>query len=412
MKKSTLITITFILFSILLASCYNPIFYEIRKDVKPEDATVSGTINAITRYTAGGKEFLVLAADKGLRYKLADNAKHGSWAVYENLPFEMHSYDFFKKIHKGQQLLKILADSEYIYLVSATFKDDASEGKTILDRINVYAKKIALESDSVWKIDSKDGNGWKNVISDADGTYFPKYTSGDYQYTAFAIFQTNAPKKEHRHVFIRKGSTESKSSSFKDVKYYELKMGNAPVEYTVSKVEDSDKSNAQSAIFFGGNILFFNSPASTTNESYGNEATFAYYGNGKTLYYSVGGAFTESPAKVNQLISALATCKDSILIGCADFESTNSSASGGIFRAPLAEGIPAAVAPFETNANFQITTTFFVPAILNATPDKTERDSILYATTSLFGSKASNIGNAQNVGLWSCYPERGNWNRE
>ena len=73
MKRTSKLILSVSLISILLTltGCFSPIFYEIRKDVKPETATVSGNITNITRYRTGDKEFLILAADKGLRFKEA-----------------------------------------------------------------------------------------------------------------------------------------------------------------------------------------------------------------------------------------------------------------------------------------------------------------------------------------------------
>ena len=67
MKKTALLTL--IASILLITSCQEPIFEAIREDVEPEEATVSGNITSITRYTANGTEFLALAADGGLKYK-------------------------------------------------------------------------------------------------------------------------------------------------------------------------------------------------------------------------------------------------------------------------------------------------------------------------------------------------------
>ena len=69
-----ILNITVILCSLILTSCFNPVYYEIRKDVKPEAGTISGNILQITRTTVDNQEFLVLYANEGIRYKLG-NAK-------------------------------------------------------------------------------------------------------------------------------------------------------------------------------------------------------------------------------------------------------------------------------------------------------------------------------------------------
>ena len=91
MKKIAILTLMTSL--LLFTGCWSPIYEAIREDVKPEDPTVSGNIGTITRYTAGGTEYLFLAADDGLRYKQKDKNSHGEWGTY-SIPFGLHSYDF------------------------------------------------------------------------------------------------------------------------------------------------------------------------------------------------------------------------------------------------------------------------------------------------------------------------------
>ena len=73
MKKiNKITTILFLPLLMIFSSCFDPIFYEVRRDVAPESATVSGNIGQITRFTMNGEEYLFLSADGGLRYKKAD----------------------------------------------------------------------------------------------------------------------------------------------------------------------------------------------------------------------------------------------------------------------------------------------------------------------------------------------------
>ena len=97
MKKIYKITSTLLLpFVLLLAGCQDPVFEKVRKDVKPETATVSGNIGQITRFTMEGEEYLFLSANGGLRYKKASNAEHGSWATAD-LPFDLLHYKIPRK---------------------------------------------------------------------------------------------------------------------------------------------------------------------------------------------------------------------------------------------------------------------------------------------------------------------------
>ena len=82
--------------------------------------------------------------------------------------------------------------------------------------------------------------------------------------------------------------------------------------------------------------------------------------------------------------------------------------AGGIDKVILDNKIPTSLGTFTTNAQFQITSDFIVLALLNATPEKSELESSLYSAINFPGTSES----FSNVGLWSYYPSRGNWNRE
>ena len=74
MKK---ILIVSTLLSLLFTSCFSPVFYNISKEVPPEQATVIGVINSLVRYKASDTEYLVVAANGGIRYKnAADSYLH------------------------------------------------------------------------------------------------------------------------------------------------------------------------------------------------------------------------------------------------------------------------------------------------------------------------------------------------
>ena len=61
----------------------------------------------------------------------------------------------------------------------------------------------------------------------------------------------------------------------------------------------------------------------------------------------------------------------------------------------------------------KLTSSYNILATLNATPDKTEAESSLYASINFYGTGSSSSSvSYTDVGLWSYYPSRGNWNRE
>ena len=395
MKKIAILTLMTSL--LLFTGCWSPIYEAIREDVKPEDPTVSGNIGTITRYTAGGTEYLFLAADDGLRYKQKDKNSHGEWGTY-SIPFGLHSYDFDSSSHSGEQILSVLANSTTLYLVTAVYEHTSTEGLSYPSNIKLWGKT--------------DGNDSWTLITENNSELFPvTYNSSTTYYNSnFRVFQTNAPQKAHREAFIR--VYDSENSAYK---YYQLNGLTEPTEITINSASiiDPEPSSdegytpvASSAAYFNGEVKFFTSPVSTTNETYTTDATYCYYTNGNNkLYYYNGTTQAAMGSDGSTVISALATTADSILIG---YGNPSTGTSGGITRATLDEGIPTGFASFETNAQFQITSSYQVLALINATPEKAETASSLYASITFAGASY----NFDNVGLWSYYPERGNWNRE
>ena len=396
MKKHIKIATTgLILFSVILfAGCFNPIFYEIRKDVRPETATVSGNIPNITRYYADGQEYLFLAADGGIRYKQKDNATHGSWQVLP-APFSLISYQYAISGFPGQQLISVYADDTTLYLLSAEYTTTGSEGVTRPSTLHIWAKTNNTLSAS---------EQWVDVTANSSINYFPivQNTSTGYYESLFNVFQTNAPKRANRSAYIC--SYDTSSSSFK---YYKLNGTSAPTLQSAT-AEDDSSARIYSAAYFGSGVHFFASKAVTTNETYTTDATHVYYANGNVLRYKAVSATDYTDAvNAGDTISSLATCSDAILIGRG---ATNGESShAGITKTSLTGGVPgSSLVSFSTNASFQMTDIYVVLALLNSDPSKPELESNLYSSITFYGSN----GVYNKVGLWSYYPWRGNWNRE
>ena len=420
-----------LLFTLIFTSCYNVVLYNIREDVEPETALISGTIQTITRYTVGGQEFLVLIGETNesdntilfaenknstkIFYKPADSGKHGEWITYDNSPVsEEHHYDYYgASNHVGEQLLLTHADSDYLYIVTSEYINDAERGTSNPSKIHVYAAKITLNADNSWNKDVT----WTDIINDGSNIdYLPIYEANDLYYTAFSIFSTNAIQSSHRKVFIRSGDPAAYDSSYRTVKYYELN-GTAPLlETTLSPVDSTSTNAINSAVFFNGSYMYFNSLAATTNETSDTDATMVYYGTGSSVYFkSISDTeFTKSNFRTGNSVSSLCVCKDALLIGRANYTSTSLSASGGIVKTSLdSSGTPGKeLTPFTTNAEVQLSSSYFVLSLLNTDPSKSEEDSTLYASLTFFGSGTSTAVNYENIGLWSYYPARKNWNRE
>lgn len=403
MKKHIKIATTgLILFSVILfAGCFNPIFYEIRKDVRPETATVSGNIPNITRYTDSSTEYLFLAADGGLRYKRADNNTHGNWDYYPT-PFNLISYNYAISGFPGQQLISVYADANYLYLLSAEYSTTGSEGITKPSAIHIWAKENAVSN--------KGSNGWTDITENAtNSTFFPivKILSTGYYESRFNLFQTNAPQAGHRAVYLCSVNTDNNNCT-----YYKLN-GTTGLQSitpeTITTVDDatfSSTTRIYSAAYFGG-VHFFTSKVATTNETLTTDANHIYYANGNILRYSSDGTNYSDAVNAGDTISSLATCSDAILIGRG---ATNGESShAGITKTSLTNGVPGnTLQSFTTNAAFQMTDIYVVLSLMNSDPRNSELQSNLYASITFYGSN----GVYNKIGLWSYYPWRGNWNRE
>ena len=141
---------------ISLTGCFDPVFNNILQDVPPEDATVNGVITSIARYTVSGQEYLVLAANNGLRYKNASDESHVTWKTAK-IPFDLHRYDYFGSnpnggtgVHKGQQIIKVVADSTSLYLVTASYENDYSSGRVNPSKIHIWKANISDWADISW----------------------------------------------------------------------------------------------------------------------------------------------------------------------------------------------------------------------------------------------------------------------
>ena len=405
MKKILIFTV--ILCSLILTSCFNPVYYEIRKDVKPEAGTISGNILQITRTTVDNQEFLVLYANEGIRYKQKDLSEHGAWKTFDNPPCKSVVFDNVSQTYDGEQVLNLFSDKNTLYAITAKYKYNTEIGTSNVDYLKLYATQLHLDESDSAGLTWSTKKGWELIIDDIEKTYFPLYgadSSSDYQSSNFAVFQTNSPIAEHRKVFIRSGNST----------YYELSGMQTPVSVSVT-LTGAESGSANSAVYFNGEVLFFNSLASTTNETYDSEATRFYFGKDNILYAnkSANSKETDKYCDAEHTISSLAVCADAILIGRGRF-GNDSTTTGGITKTSLDEsGTPGtSLVSFDTNASFQLSTAYLINCIVNSSPEKSETESSFYSSVSIKGTATSTGASFRNLGLWSYYPSRGNWNRE
>lgn len=350
MKKILKTLALSLLFIPFIAGCKAPVFYEIMRDVAPEEATVNGVITSITRYKSDTEKLVTFSSD-GLIWKDKDGTAHGQWSCFPD------------SNQLSGKIIKTAADSSNLYVVTITFHEDVEKGLNLPDAATLWCYN----------------NGtWSKVST-------PELLPGN-----FNIFCTNDVDNSKRSAYLRIGD-----------KVYELSGKNFPKS-------EKTTGNFNSAV--SGDI-FFESTASVKNRNY------IYWGEGSKLYYSSNAS---DPKNNKELaldagtdISCLAATKDALLIGRGDFSNSLIS-KGGIAKTSLdSDGKPGnSLESFSTNATSQLASVYQIYTLLVANPDQPELNASIYASMGFKGSGSSTSVSYDNIGLWSYYPARGNWNRE
>ena len=356
MKKILKTLALSLLFIPFIAGCKAPVFYEIMRDVAPEEATVNGVITSITRYESDTEEKLVTFSSDGLIWKDADGTAHGQWSCFPD------------SNQLSGKIIKTAADKSNLYVVTITFHEDVEKGLNLPDAATLWCYN----------------NGkWYEVKT-------PKLNPGN-----FNIFCTNDVENSKRSAYLRIGD-----------KVYELSGKTFPTS-------EPETGNYNSVVS-GGNSsdIFFESTASVKNGNY------IYWGEGSKLYYSNDTSNPKAEGKKTLAldagtdISCLAVTSDSILIGRGDFSNSLIS-KGGIAKTSLKGGVPGnSLESFSTNATSQLASVYQIYTLLVANPEQTELNASIYASMGFKGSGSSTSVSYDNIGLWSYYPARGNWNRE
>lgn len=417
MKKYNRLFLTLAVFTTLLfSSCHAPVFYYIKNDVVSEKASVNGVIRSIARYTTtNGNEYIVTVGSSGFLYKkvydaesntwIKDTQAHGKWTLVdsEQLPFDLHHYDYTTAKHYGQQIIKIISDSTTLYVFTVDYKIDMNEGTSCPDNIYIWAVQPQDED--------SDGK-WNTLNPKEDWTELVEAYSIDSEFTPFS---TNAPQKANRKAYFRVANPDSKAAE-KNL-YYELSDKNVSlitIPEIVGTEDSADKTAVKGAAYFNGKVHFFTTSAITTNETKDKDATVIYWGNGRYINYakdSIGNIHSKHVDARNK-VSALAFCKDTLLIGRGEINSQSTSSFGGIQKVDLEEyDIPKTeLGTFTTNAQTQLLSSYMISVLFNTNPADNELESSLYAGLYFIGSSIS--GSFNNEGLWAYYPSRRNWNRE
>lgn len=340
-----------------LGGCQDIIFANIRKEVKLNDGTVSGTIRALIRFNHGSQEYIYLANGKAVYRKVnskdVNDHKEGGW----------------QKVCSGgsgglgKYVVTLAADSGNLYALAADWDENTSKGQN-----RWYKRAIYASADG--------GTSWTEVKSIPTS---PTGTGSDN--VAVYLFCTNTIASANRHAFLNVGGIG-----------YKLNGDSAAL--------DSSADGKASCVYLDG-LYFTTGYASCTNETEkGNDATILYWSDGSGLHS--GTKIEDSKdSKDRGSIYSLAVTKNYLLVGTTEsgikHYSLNSDGSVG-----------GEVRDFATNADAIMSSGYEVNTLLVVDPSKSETETTIYSAIDFVGRSQQ----FDHVCIWAYYPWRGNWNRD
>lgn len=243
----------------VFSGCQDPIFWNIRQEVKLEEATIYGDIFSIVRF----KDKLFIA--NGNIYSKDKNANsHGQWS---------------KMNGPAGHVLTVAADSSYVYALSVTSRKNDSEGEMELDSRKLYY--------------SSDGNSWKEVSG---------ITLSSSKSDVVKLLCTNSPKNANRYAYIRNKNN-----------VYKLNGSSA------SSSAESGAGSALSCVYANGGVKFYNAEAACTDETETIDATAIYYSSGSDLKRVNADGSSEKTVVngIRSTVYGIAVMKDSVLVTTA-----------------------------------------------------------------------------------------------
>lgn len=380
----------------LFTGCYDAVYQSIRNEIPLEERTVSGFINSIVRFTQGSDEYLFMQNGK-ISYKKADASYHGAWQEAPNTPKGI-SFDFYSSSFSGTHFMKLAADTSNIYALGYEVEVGSINGRNVPKTVKLYCC-------------SSVGGAWQEVsaVNAKIAAYISRLSSYAYMTDAsIHLFCTNAPQNNNRKAYIRIGGGGGKGTG----EVFEL--SGTGTSTTTPKTGDGISSNTHSAVYYGSAVHFLDALAAGTDEtaatstSPATAAKYVYYATGETLHsfpVSAPSTIASTNLSTSKDIISLAVTGDSILLG------TNGN---GIFRVTHdGTGKPASSkSEFQTNAQNVMYSPYIVRALFCATPDKNETQADCYSSVQFRYTAQGASADYSNVGLWSYYPSRGNWNKE
>ena len=403
MKRHIVIAAVFAAF--VFTGCYDAVFQSIRNEIPLEEGTVKGFINSIVRFrSSDGKEYLFLQNGR-ISYKLAKSSAHGEWNEAANQPAGV-SFNFYSSSFSGMHFFGLAADTQYVYALGYEPGLNDIGGRNVPKAVKLYCCKTV--------------NGeWKEVtsVNQKIAEYITHLNSSYYMTDAsIHLFCTNSPNPvnpANRKAYIRIGGGGASSAKCNtnygtDGNGGIIQLNGTNNGTPIAKGTDGAGLSTLSALFYNGKVNFLDYLAAGTDETASLPATYVYYASSETLYsfpVSSPGTKTSASLSTSKDIISMAVTSDSILLG------TNGN---GIFRVTRnTAGKPASsTSSFSTNAQSVMYSPYIVRTLFCVSPDLNETATTLYASLQFRYTAQSASADYGNVGLWSYYPTRGNWNKE
>lgn len=334
--------------SLIFSSCYNVIFAKIMREVELEKNTISGHINNIVIF-----KDKVFVANGSIYSKPKVGTSHGQFSLSQN-GLTQAGYNYYGEKFEGDFVYALAANESNIYALTASIVEDKDAGENYVGDISLYT--------------SSDGTSWTKI----NGTVSQPAT----------LFNDIDTSSVATKAYLKMGSGDS-------AKVYELSGSSFPT---------TEASGATAKTQSAADGKFFDEEASVKSASY------YYRGSGKTLQYSTDGSSWTNAGSVDGNISALAVCSNAIIVG---------TRGAGLFKFALdGSGKPINRVDFETNGDAALGSPYEINSLICVNPSASETATTFYVAIDSVGSPSSSGGSFKDIGLWSYYPSRGNWNRE
>lgn len=395
------ITIVAVFAAFIFTGCYDAVFQSIRNEIQLEEGTVKGFINSIVRFKSGSDEYLFLQNGR-ISYKLARSSAHGEWNEAANQPAGV-SFNFYSSSFSGTHFFGLAADTQYVYALGYEPGLNDIGGRNVPKAVKLYCcQTVNGEWEEVTNVNQKIAE----YITHLNSSYYMTDAS-------IHLFCTNSPNPAHRKAYIRIGGSGASSAKCNtnygtDGNGGIIQLNGTNNGTPIAKGTEGAGLSTLSALFYNGKVNFLDYLAAGTNETASSPATYVYYASSETLYsfpVSSPGTKTSASLSTSKDIISMTVTSDSILLG------TNGN---GIFRVTRnAAGKPASsTSSFSTNAQSVMYSPYIVRTLFCVSPDLNETATTLYASLQFRYTAQSASADYGNVGLWSYYPTRGNWNKE